>query len=581
MEQHLSHQHSPEQDQQSYLHNLRHSAAHLLAHAVRDLFPGTKMTIGPVTEHGFFYDFLPKSSFKEEDLEKIEQKMHELSQRDYPIVGAPVIKDEARKLFHDNQFKLELIDGVQDTTVGVYHQGDFFDLCKGGHVERLGEIKHFKLTGISGSYWRADRNGIALQRISGIAFATAQELQEHLDNLEQAKLRDHRRLGKQLDLFTFHDEAPGVPFFHDKGRTLFDLLVNYMRALRKGTFQEVKTPIMLDESLWHQSGHYENYKDLMYFCTAGDSQMCVRPMNCPGSILLYRQRPRSYKELPLRLAEFGLVHRYELSGVMHGLFRVRSFTQDDAHIYCMPEQIEEEISSLLSLADKIYRAFNFSDIKIAVSTRPEKSIGSQELWDRATQALINALEKNKRPFVIQEGEGAFYGPKIEIKIEDALGRWWQCGTIQVDFFQPENFDLAFIASDQSRRKPVIIHQALFGSLERFIGIILEHLKGHLPFWCAPVQARILTITDGQKEYAAEVAQALATEHLRVEIDHSGDQISAQIKRAQEEKIPWMLVLGKKEVEQKSITLRHVDGKQEFGLTIEQLLNRAKEHAWPL
>lgn len=562
--------------QNEYLHNLRHSAAHLLAHAVSELFPGTKMTIGPVTEEGFFYDFLPIKNFKEEDLERIEKRMHELREKNYAIQGGQVPKDEARSLYHDNQFKLELIDGIEGQTVGIYHQGEFFDLCRGGHVEALGEIKHFKLTGISGSYWRANRDGIALQRISGVAFATAEALQAYLDRIEQAKLYDHRRLGKQLDLFTFQDEAPGLPFFHHKGLIAYNALIDYMRKLRKNTFQEIKTPVMLNEDLWHRSGHYDHYKDHMYFTQADEQNMCVRPMNCPGSILLFQQRPRSYRELPLRLAEFGNVYRFELSGVLHGLFRVRGFTQDDAHIYCMPEQVEEEIVRLLDIADKVYKAFQFTKVKFAVSTKPAKSMGSVELWDKATQALTSALTRQGIAYTIQEGEGAFYGPKIEIKIEDAMGREWQCGTIQVDFFQSENFDLEYINPDQSRSKPVILHQALYGSIERFLGIVLEHLKGHLPFWCSPVQARLLTITDHQKEYAHGVQQALQDAGIRAECDESGDQISSQIRRAQEEKIPWMLVVGKKEAEQNTITLRHSDGKQEFGLTLEQLVKRAQE-----
>ncbi len=565
------------QNQQSeYLHNLRHSAAHLLAHAVCELFPGTKLTIGPVTEYGFFYDFLPTANFKEEDLDRIEAKMRDLALKNYAITGNPIPKNEARELFKDNHFKQELIDGVDDEKVGVYYQGDFYDLCRGGHVERLGEIKHFKLTGISGSYWRADREGTALQRISGVAFATEEELQSYLDRVEQAKLNDHRRLGKQLDLFSFHDEAPGVPFFHDRGLKLYNGLIEYMRKLRGADYFEVKTPMMMNETLWHQSGHYDNYKEHMYFCSVEEQTMCVRPMNCPGSILLYRQRPRSYRELPLRMAEFGNVHRYELSGVMHGLFRVRSFTIDDAHIYCTPDQVENEIAQLLSMAQKVYEAFSFKSVKMGLSTRPEKSIGSDELWNTAINALKNALEKSGQEYILQEGEGAFYGPKIEIKIEDTMGRWWQCGTIQVDFFQGENFDLSFVDSNQERKRPVIIHQAMYGSIERFLGIVLEHLKGHLPFWCAPVQARVLTITDHQAEYAKSIVNNLLKHGVRAEQDISSDQISAQIRRAQEEKIPWMLVVGKKEVEQGTITLRKVDGKQEFGLTLEALIERAKE-----
>lgn len=559
------------------LHNLRHSAAHLLAQAVLELFPGTKLTIGPVTEHGFFYDFLPKQNFKEEDLPKIEAKMHELSKKNLPIVGKEVSKQEALTLFKGNQFKEELIEKLpEDEKITIYSQGDFFDLCKGGHVESTGDIKHFKLTNLSGSYWRADKEGMPLQRISGVAFESQKDLDAYLEMLEQAKKYDHRRLGKQLDLFSFNESAPGFPFFHNKGFIIFNKLVDYMREVQKKDYEEIKTPMILSEQLWKTSGHYDHYKENMYYTLIDAKPYCIKPMNCPGGILLYKEKPRSYRELPLRVSEFGLVHRHELSGVLHGLFRVRAFTQDDAHVYCMPDQIEEEIIKILQLSKKIYNKFGFDKIEMGLSTKPEKAMGSDKLWEKATNALKRALDHEGIKYRLQEGEGAFYGPKIDMNIQDAMGREWQCGTVQVDFFLPQNFDIKYIDSDQTRKTPVMIHRAIYGSLERFIGILVEHYKGRLPFWLAPVQARILTITDEQKEYAKEILKKFKEKEIRIELDESSDQISGQIRHAQEAKLPWMLILGKKEQENQTVTLRHPDGKQEFGLKVDDLIQKAVE-----
>ncbi len=557
-------------------YKLRHSAAHLLAQAVLELFPNTKLTIGPVTETGFFYDFLPEKNFTADDLPRIEEKMRIIAKRNDKIEGKEISKEEALALFKNNPFKLELVNGITDTTVGIYFQGSFFDLCKGGHVDSVGTLKHFMLTGLSGSYWRANREGTALQRISGVCFATKEELEQYKIRVEEAQKYDHRRLGKQLDLFTFHEEAPGMPFFHPRGLIVYNKLIDFMRELQNEVgYQEVKTPLILHEQLWKTSGHYDNYKDNMFFTSVEDITCCVRPMNCPCHIILYNEKPHSYKELPMRISEFGLVHRFELSGVMHGLFRVRSFTQDDAHIFCTPQTMEQEIIETLKLIDKAYKPFGFTAIKMAVSTRPQKYMGDPELWEKATDALKHALEKQGIPYKIQEGEGAFYGPKIEVKVYDTMGREWQCGTVQVDFALPKNFDLSYIDSDQSRKQPVIIHRAIFGSIDRFFGIILENFRGKLPFWLTPVQARVMTITDAQRPYAQEILATLKQQGLRVDIGKESEQISAQIKVAQGENIPWMLVLGNKEMEQKTITLRHLDGKQEFGLTLEDIINRAK------
>jgi len=559
------------------LEQLRHSTAHLLAHAILELYPDTLLTIGPATEWGFFYDVQPiNRNFTQDNLPLIEKKMHEIAQRNYAITGKQVSKKEARALFAHNRFKLELIDTIPDETVGIYTQGNFSDLCRGGHVESLGEIQHFALTGISGSYWRADRNGIPLQRISGVAFPTQKELDNHFLALEEAKKYDHRTLGVQLDLFSFHDEAPGSVFFHDYGVTVFNELIAYSRSMQQEDYQEIKTPIINHESLYKISGHYDNYQENAFIIPIEKINYWVRPMNCPSCVLYYKERPHSYRELPLRIAEYGICHRYELSGVLHGLFRVRTFTMDDAHIFCTPEQLETEIIKVLELSLTMYRTFGFEKPKIALSTRPEKSLGTEEQWTQAITALKTALDYMRIPYAIQEGEGAFYGPKIEIKIEDRMGREWQCGTVQVDFNLPECFDLFYVASDQSRRKPVMIHRAILGSVERFFGILLEHYKGHLPFWLAPVQIRILTITDDQIDYAKDIYHALKKAKIRASLDISSDQISAKIKSAQLAHVPWMLIIGKKEKENNTIALRHSNGAQEFGLSLATIIERAHE-----
>lgn len=555
---------------------LRHSAAHLLAHAVTELFPGTLLTIGPATEEGFFYDMLPTQNFKEDDLPRIAARMQELAEKNIPLTHREISKTEARELYKNNPFKLELIDGIPGDTVGLAEQGDFYDLCRGGHVASTGELKHVKLLSISGAYWRGDKNNQALQRISGTAFFSAQDLATYEQRREDALKYDHRKLGKQLDLFSFHEEGPGFPFFHPKGKTILNVMTSYLRnLLNNAGYVEISTPIMLSSDLWKTSGHYAHYKNNMYFSEIEEREFAIRPMNCPGSILIYKERPRSYRELPLRLSEFGLVHRFELSGVLHGLFRARAFTIDDGHIYCMPAQIEQEVLATIQMIFATLTKYGFESIAVKVSTRPENSMGTEELWNQATQALYNALQKAGIPYEVAEGEGAFYGPKIEFHIQDSLGRSWQCGTVQIDFNQAENFDLSYVTSQGTKERPVIIHRAIYGSFERFLGILIEHHKGNLPFFLAPVQARVLTITDEQKEHARALATTLKTHGLRVEVDESSDPLSGQIKAAQLEKIPWMLILGKKEVENNTITLRHQDGKQEFGLNVEQLLAKAQ------
>jgi threonyl-tRNA synthetase len=560
------------------LQNIRHSCAHLLAQAVTELFPKTILTIGPPTKEGFFYDFLPETNFKEDDLPKIFERMQEIVKRNLPLTHEQMAKSDARELYKNNPYKLELIDQIPGDTVGIARQGDFYDLCRGGHVASTGELAHCKLLHISGSYWRADRNNQPLQRITGTAFATAKELRTYETRIEEAQKYDHRKLGKQLDLFSFHDEGPGFPFFHAKGQKVVQLLKDSMRKiLAAQNYKEISTPILLSDELWKQSGHYAHYKDNMFFSEIDKAHYAVKPMNCPGSILVYRERPRSYRELPLRLSEFGLVHRYELSGVLHGLFRVRSFTQDDGHIYCTVAQIEDEVYNTILTIQKVLGMFGFDNIAIGLSTKPKNAMGSDELWAQATEALKKALDRSGVIYRIQEGEGAFYGPKIEFGIEDSMGRSWQCSTVQLDFFQPQNFDLSYIAPSGQKEQPVMIHRAIYGSMERFFGMLLEHFKGNLPFWLAPVQIKILTITDDQKAYAENIMQKLISLGFRVEFDESSDPISGKIKSAQLEKIPWMLVLGQKEVDNKTITLRYRDGKQEFGLTLQQVLDKAKHY----
>jgi len=557
---------------------LRHSAAHLLAHAVLELFPDTKLTIGPATSHGFFYDCQPTSHvFKEADLEAISKRMLEIADRNLPLTHEDISKTIAREMYKDNPFKLELINNIPGDTVGLARQGDFYDLCRGGHVASTGLLKHFILTGISGSYWRADRKNAPLQRISGTAFLTAKDLRVYLQKQEDAAKYDHRKLGKEMDLFSFQEEGVGFPFFHPKGKTILNIMYAVMRKeWEANNYQEVETPTILDEQLWEQSGHADHYRPNMYFCEIEDREYAVKPMNCPGAILIYKNKPRSYKELPLKLSEFGHVHRYEISGVLHGLFRVRAFTQDDAHLFCMPDQIEPEVRSVIKMIKRIMQKFGFEKVQFAVSTRPENSMGTDEWWQKATQALINGLEAEGETFKIQEGEGAFYGPKIEVTIHDNMDRAWQVSTVQVDPFQPQNFNISYVASGGHKEQPIMLHQAIYGSLERFLGILLEHYKGHLPFWLAPIQARVLFITDDQKPYAQQVYQALQAHGMRIELDESHEPLNAKIKTAQLDRIPWMLVVGQKEQDNQTVTLRHASGRQEFGLSLQDLINKIEK-----
>lgn len=561
------------------VYNIRHSAAHILAQAVCRLFPGTKQVVGPVTESGFFADLLVPTQVKESDLEVIEAEMQKIIKENLEIIGKTVTKNEAKQIYAQNVFKQDILDRIEDDQVTIYSQGEYHDLCRGGHTQRTSELKFFKLMSVSGSQWNRKNEIIKIQRIAGIAFETKSEQDKYLEKLELAKKYDHRTIGKQLDYFSFLEEAPGMAFWKPKGFEIYNRLINFIRTLlKKYDYQEIKTPLLLKEELWHKSGHYDNYKENMFFCESNKENYCLRPMNCPPAMLLFDEKLRSYNDLPLRLAEFGQVHRYELSGVLHGLFRVRTFTQDDAHIFVTEEKLMEEIRNILQFGREVYQKFSFNNVKYFLSTRPEKSIGDDNAWEFATKMLKNALEAENIDFTINEGDGAFYGPKIDIKIEDALEREWQCGTIQIDSFMPERFKLSFVNSVQQKKTPIVLHRAILGSIERFLGIILEHYKGILPFWLAPVQIKILTVTDKQKDYALTIAEKLKNEKFFVETDLENETISAKIKMATNNKIPAMIIIGAKEVEQNLVTLRLLNG-QQFNLSVAEVVQKLQKESF--
>jgi len=558
---------------------LRHSAAHLLAQALTELYTDITLTIGPATETGFFYDFIRASgTIKSDELQAITEKMNEIVKRDLSIGHYQVPKTKAQEIFKNNKFKLEIIDTqVEGETAGIAQQGDFLDLCKGGHVKSTGLLGNFLLTGISGSYWRGDRNGIPLQRISGIIFHTKQELEDHLKLQEQLLLYDHRRLGAEMELFSFHDEGHGFPFFHPKGMACINALVNYMRELsRMHGYQEVRTPTLLSQELWKQSGHYAHYKHNMYTVCIDEHEHAIKPMNCPGMFLIYNSRPRSYRELPFRMSEFGHVHRHELSGVLSGLTRVRAFTQDDAHIFCSLAQIKDEIINIMNMLDCAMKKAGFNEYAIKVSTRPNNFSGSIENWDKAENALKEALNEMKKQYEIQQGEGAFYGPKIEIQLKDSLGRMWQCGTIQLDFVQPGNFDMNFVNEHGKQERVVVIHQALYGSLERFFALLLEHHKGKLPCCFAPIQARVLTITDDQREYGEQITMKLLEQGIRCEFDKTSDPLNGKIQHAQRDRVFAMIIIGKKEVEKECVSIRFLDGTQKMGISFDECATLLKQ-----
>ncbi len=581
---------------------LRHSAAHLMADAILRIFPKAQLTIGPVVQDGFYYDiYLPDERISPEDFPKIEAEMQRIAKQALPFVRAEAtagLADEAYARYRgidggDNPFKKEIVDGLLEkgATLSFYQHGDFIDLCRGPHVPDTGFLKNVKLTSVAGAYWRADASRAQLQRVYGTAFFTKQELDEHLRLIEEAKKRDHRVLGEQLELFFFSDEAPGFPFFLPKGATLFQTLSEYMRAqLRRRGYQEVKAPLILSERLWHTSGHYDNYLENMFFTkmklrdekdaehihdnVEEDRPMAVKPMNCPGHCILFKARPHSYNELPLRYAELGLVHRREMSGARHGLFRVQAFTQDDAHHFCTPDQIEAEIGMLIEFFREVYGAFGLDDVRIELSTRPEKSIGSDEMWERAERALVSALDCKGVEYVLNAGDGAFYGPKIDFHIRDVLRRSWQCGTIQLDFSMPERFGLEYVGSDGQRHPPVMLHRAAYGSLERFLGILIEHTAGRFPLWLAPVQVQVLPVSEKFDAYAKLVTERLSAVGLRAEANLRGDRVGYKIRQGSLQKIPYLLVVGDNESRAGSVNVRSRDEGELGELPLDAFLSRA-------
>ncbi|MCU0559311.1 MAG: threonine--tRNA ligase [Desulfobacterales bacterium] len=549
---------------------MRHSAAHVMAQAILRLFPQAKLTIGPVVDEGFYYDIdMPPVS--EEDFPRIEAEIRKIIQAKLPIQRREVTRSEALELYQGEPYKLEMIRELAEGTISVYAQGEFADLCRGPHVPHTGMVKAIKLLKVSGAYWRADPARAQLQRIYGTAFFDKKELDAYLHFLEEAKRRNHRKLGQALDLFSFRDEAPGMAFFHPKGMVVWNALLDYWRGEHRAAgYVETKTPILLHRSLWERSGHWENYRENMYTATVDEVEYAIKPMNCPGGMLLYSRKPHSYRDLPLRAAEIGLVHRHELSGVLSGLFRVRAFHQDDAHIFMTPDQIEAEILGVLRLVERIYGTFGLG-FHLELSTRPQKSIGTDEQWALATDGLRSALSAYGRDYKLNEGDGAFYGPKIDIHIKDALGRTWQCGTIQLDMSLPERFNLHYVAKDNERRRPIMIHRVIYGSIERFLGILVEHFAGRFPLWMSPLQAVILPMNDELTPYALEVRQRFDAAGLRAEVDSRTESLNKKVREAQLALTPLILTIGAKEKQAGTLAVRTLDGKVTHGVAHERFV----------
>lgn len=566
---------------------IRHTTAHLMAMAVQKLYPGTQVTIGPVIDNGFYYDFLFPAGVRvnEEDFAKIEAEMAAIVKQDFPVAREVVTREEAVKTFTDikEHFKVEIIkDLPQDVEISVYKMGGWFDLCVGPHVPSTGKLGAFKLTSVAGAYWRGDEKNAQLTRIYGTAWGDKAQLEAYLKRIEEAKKRDHRLLGKQLGLFSFHKEAPAHPFFHAKGYALFNTLMRFMRKSNTDFgFNEVGTPLVMNVELWHKSGHYDNYRENMYFTDVDETQAAIKPMNCPGHCLVYASDRHSYRELPLRLSEFGRVHRHERSGVTHGLMRVRSFTQDDAHVFCTPEQIGQEVNAILDQIDRAYKGLGFNEYKVELSTRPEKSIGSDQVWNVAEAALQNALESRGQPYKLNPGDGAFYGPKIDFHLVDSIGRTWQCGTVQLDFSMPSRFGLEYVGSDDKMHTPVMIHRAVLGSIERFLGIFIEHYAGHFPIWAAPVQVRVVNVAEDQREYAEKVTAELRAAGVRVELDARREKLGYKIREAQLLKTPYMLVIGDKELQAGQVTARFHDGKNLEPMSVSGFVEHIKSECGAL
>ena len=560
---------------------LRHSAAHVMAQAVQRLFPGTKVTIGPVIENGFFYDFDPEKPFSEEDLVKIENEMKKIVKENYKFERKEMSAAEAKKMFQDmnEDYKLEIIDDLGVSSVGIYTQGEFTDLCRGTHLPSTGYLKAFKLMSTAGAYWRGDSNKKMLQRIYGVAFPTKKELDDYLVMMEEAEKRDHRKLGRQLNLFFLDDHGPGFPFFMPKGMELINKLQEiWRREHKKSGYKEIKTPVMLDKELWEISGHWFNYRENMYTSEIDDKEYAIKPMNCPGSIIAYKSNPHSYKNFPLKYGEMGLVHRHEFSGALHGLMRVRAFTQDDAHVFCTEDQIEDQIIEIINLYDRFYKLFGF-EYNIELSTKPEKAIGADEIWEVAERDLTKALVRMGIDYKLNPGDGAFYGPKIDFKMKDSIGRIWQCGTIQLDFNLPERFNMNYIGPDGEKHRPVMIHRAMYGSIERFVGILIEHYAGAFPVWLAPVQVSILTISEEQVEYATELFKKLQDLEIRTELDTRDEKIGYKIREANaEQKIPVQLIIGKNEVANNEVNLRRFGSQESQTVKVEEFLEMIQKES---
>lgn len=557
---------------------IRHSTAHLMAQAVKQLFPEVQVTIGPVIDKGFYYDFATSHPFTPEDLAAIEKRMQDIVRQNLPVERSTMPRDEAIQFFEQmgEHYKAEIIRDIPaGETLSLYKQGDFIDLCRGPHVPSTGKIQAFKLMKVAGAYWRGDSKNAMLQRIYGTAWGDKKELNDYLHMLEEAEKRDHRKLGRQLDLFHFDENAPGSVFWHPKGWTLFQNLISYMRKRQEQAgYVEINTPDVMDRALWETSGHWFNYRENMFITQTEDERVfALKPMNCPGGMLMFGQGLKSYRELPLRMAEFGKVHRYEPSGALHGLMRVRHFTQDDAHIFCTESQMEDECKKVVGLVLDIYREFGFENVIIKLSTRPANRIGSDEIWDKLEGALASALNNLGMPYTLFPGEGAFYGPKLEFVLRDAIGRDWQCGTLQVDMNLPERFDLAYIAEDNSRQRPVMLHRALFGSLERFVGILIEHYEGKFPVWLSPVQAVVMNITDSQADYVQSVVDQLRNAGIRVIADLRNEKIGFKIRERTMQRIPYLLVVGDREVETNTVSVRTRSGEELGSLSIADMTQR--------
>ncbi|MBQ9903499.1 MAG: threonine--tRNA ligase [Synergistaceae bacterium] len=535
---------------------IRHSTAHLMAQAVLRLYPGSHFGVGPAIKDGFYYDIDATGNITEDDLPKIEAEMRKIAGKGEPVTREDMAKPDALKFFADDPYKTELINDIDAPTVSVYKQGEYADLCRGPHVADAKALHNFKLLSVAGAYWRGDEHNKMLTRIYGTAFATPDELKEYIHRMEEAKLRDHRKLGKDLDLFSLHEEGPGFPFFHPKGMAVMNTLIDFWRRehVKRG-YTEIKTPQILDRELWIRSGHWDHYRENMYFTEIDEKPYAIKPMNCPGSILVYKTQLRSYRDLPMRLAELGCVHRHERSGVLHGLMRVRCFTQDDAHTYITPEQIRDEVMRIMELDKYVYTdVFGFK-YTVELSTRPEDSMGTDEQWNEAESALRRALEETGTPYTINPGDGAFYGPKIDFHLEDCIGRTWQCGTIQLDFQMPGRFDVTYIGEDGAEHTPVMLHRVVFGSIERFMGILIEHYAGAFPYWLAPVQVKIVPIADTHADYARELHDTFMNWGIRSEVDYRSEKLGRKIRDAQIQKVPYMIVIGDKEKEAKTVGVR--------------------------